>query len=315
MAKFDRAIDDDFVAKLKFEADRGGWWADVLADHKLFVALRGKYLNVYWRGQSLFYVEQNGSSLNVTTHEKFLIEPGLKSQVRLTDGTFDVVNLREKGIIYRYEGPATLDKLKRASQRFAGLEKTGCHEIALGRSAVIDCEIAFSGTAAAETDGCDANYDEDAGRIDLACLQQDGDKARLVFWEAKHYSNNQLRADLRSDDELPPVCHQIKKYEQYISADPEAIVESYAKVARNLVQLRDMSPVNNLPAQKWKIIEEVGRRSRSLVLEPRVGLVIFGYDDSHKKSKRWASHLARLRANISQVKTWGDAGAVNLTGT
>jgi hypothetical protein len=48
-SKFDRAIDPAFIAKLAVEAKKEGWWADVLADPKLLIALRGNYLNVYWR--------------------------------------------------------------------------------------------------------------------------------------------------------------------------------------------------------------------------------------------------------------------------
>ena len=165
MTKFNHAIDDDFICKLKTEAEKGGWWADVLADPGLLVALRGEYLNVYWRGQSLFCVGPRASGLKVTTHEKFLIDPGLASQVQLTDGDFDVARLTERAFIRKYEGSGTLDKMKRAANCFAGLEKIGCHEIALGRSVVVDCEIALPGTAsAAETDGNNDDHDEDDGR-------------------------------------------------------------------------------------------------------------------------------------------------------
>lgn len=46
-SEFDRALSAAFIAKLAAEARRDGWWADVLADPKLIVALRGNYLNVY----------------------------------------------------------------------------------------------------------------------------------------------------------------------------------------------------------------------------------------------------------------------------
>jgi hypothetical protein len=85
-SRFDRALDRSFVEQLAVEAAKPGWWADVLADPRLFVALRGRYLNVYWRGQSLFYVEAGQSGLRVTTHEKFLVDPALASQVVLIPG-------------------------------------------------------------------------------------------------------------------------------------------------------------------------------------------------------------------------------------
>jgi hypothetical protein len=140
----DRALVDGFIPQLAAEAAKGGWWADALADPKLFIALRGSYLNVYWRGQSLFYVEARQSGLKVTTHQKYLVDPALASQVPLINGAFDVASL-ENGLIRRYAGPATLVKMKSAAGLFSGLEKTGCHEIAVHNPSVIDCEIAFPG--------------------------------------------------------------------------------------------------------------------------------------------------------------------------
>jgi hypothetical protein len=48
--KFGRALDLAFIKKLEAEAEKEGWWADVLADPELFIAMRCGYLNVYWRG-------------------------------------------------------------------------------------------------------------------------------------------------------------------------------------------------------------------------------------------------------------------------
>jgi hypothetical protein len=58
---FVQELSGAFVKKLEAEAGRGGWWANVLADPKLVVALRGTHLNVYWCGQSLFRVSPPGN--------------------------------------------------------------------------------------------------------------------------------------------------------------------------------------------------------------------------------------------------------------
>lgn len=199
---FDHALDTAFIAKLATEAKKKGWWADALADSSLFIALRGASLNVYWRGQSLFRAEPTSSGVNVTTHEKFLVDPALASQVALSDGNFDLSNLVERGFIRRYEGAATIAKMKTAAGLFPGLEKIGCHEIAVRNPEVIDCEIAFPG-AVSEGGG---TPDKRAPRVDLASLETDGEDARLVFWEAKDFSNGELRADAG----LPPVCDQVR---------------------------------------------------------------------------------------------------------
>jgi hypothetical protein len=223
---FEHAVGDPFIAKLKAEACRGGWWADVLADPKLIVALRGTYLNVYWRGQSLFRVKSTSSGFNVTTHAKYLVDPKLASQVTLTDGDFDISSLAEKGFIRRYEGPATIAKMKAAAGLFSGLEKTGCHRIAVRNAGVIDCEIGFPGRVSLD----DGGDDKHAPRIDIGALESYGNEARLVFWEAKHYSNGELRAE---DGRAPPVLRQLRFYERYLSENRKAIEGSYTRMAKN----------------------------------------------------------------------------------
>jgi hypothetical protein len=183
--KFDHAINDAFTDKLKTEVTKAGWWANVLGDPELLIALRGKYLNVYWRGQSLFFVKPISSGLEVTTHEKYLLDPALKSQVLLkTDSSFDVV---KNGFIDRYRGPETLEKMKKAAGLFSGREKIGCHEIAVRNHGVIDCEIAFPGRIPLRN-GEVVN----GPRVDLASLERAGGDARLVFWEAKHFTRSRL---------------------------------------------------------------------------------------------------------------------------
>ena len=200
-----------FIRGLAAEAKKGGWWADVLADRELIVATRGDSLNVYWRGQSIFRVVESLAGLAITTHEKYLLDPTLRSQVPLAaDGSFQIEKLLERGFIKKYEGKETLRKLKKASEHFFGLEKAGCHEIAVKNGSVVDCEIAFPGFIDTNDDS-----ETDSGRIDFACFQEFGDGVRLVFWEAKHYSNKELRADLRTDA-LPPVCDQIQRYKKFV---------------------------------------------------------------------------------------------------
>jgi len=305
VAKFKRGLNNRAIDLLAAEAAKGGWWADVLADPTLLVAIRDGYLNVYWRGQSLFYVKSNKSGLKVTTHEKYLLDPTLASQVSLKNREFDVANLLKKGFISHYEGKATLDKMKKASGHFSGLEKTGCHEIAIRNDSVIDREIAFPGFVSS-----DAGSENESGQVDLACVERDGQDVRLVFWEAKHYSNKELRADLRAEDELPPVCGQVKKYQAYLSAHREAVLGGYTAVARNLVALRDMKWVRPLSP----LIVEVGTGKRCLVLddEPKVGLIIFGFDKAGKEHGPWKEHLRRLEAKIHPVYAVGDAKGVRL---
>ena len=127
-------VDQGFIQQLKAENTPGSWWADVLADPELVVGLRANYLNVYWRGQSLFRVEKGRTAPKVTTHEKYLMDPALRGQVSLANGAYEIGALIDRGFIRRYEGPNTLKKLKTTASLFSGTEKTGCHEIFCSQS-------------------------------------------------------------------------------------------------------------------------------------------------------------------------------------
>jgi hypothetical protein len=300
MSKFNRGLSPEFIHQLDEEAKKNSWWADVLNDPKLFVAVRKEYLNVYWRGQSLFRV---APGLSVTTHVKFLVDPKLADQVSLIAGEFKIGELRERGFISQYKGPETLAKLKTAAGLFSGLEKTGCHEIAVGKSPVIDCEIAFgydddktapSVDPPSQTDAPARGVRSGAPRADLATLEPEGDGgAHLVFWEAKHFDNSELRA--RAGRPVP-IWNQVKAYREYISGHRDQIMCSYTKVAANLVaiDLMRQEPYRRLSP----LIGEVAANTRKLTLGkvPKVGLVIFGFDKAERDDLYWKADLARLAA-------------------
>jgi hypothetical protein len=295
MSEFNRGISDKFIDQLREEAKKESWWADVINDPKLFVAVREESLNVYWHGQSLFRVKPGPK---VTTHAKFLLDPELDDQVPLVEREFNIGELQERGFISQYTGTKTLTKMKKASGLFAGLEKTGCHEIGVNNPEVIDCEIAFGGNK------------KGAPRADIATLEQgNGGDAHLVFWEAKHYSNPELRAE---DGRPIPVCDQVRRYKEYLFDidHRKAVVTSYKRVAENLVAIRDMGMQRPLSS----LITEVGMGKRLLTLDPetKVGLIIFGFDQAEKVHPGWKHHLERLKSEIKPVVDVGSAKGIRL---
>jgi hypothetical protein len=283
----------------------------VLADPELFIALRGSYLDVYWRGQRLFHVT-NRSGLKVTTHEKYLLDPALASQVPLVNGDFDIERLLKVGFIHHYKDQTTLAKMKSAAGRFSGLEKTGCHKIAVRNPEVIDVEIAFPGTISLD----DGRDDKTAPRIDLAAVERDGNDARLVFWEAKHYSNGELRSRA-VDGKSAPVCRQITIYRKYLTDNRKAIEDSYTLVAEALVAISEMVPCGMPPRRLSQSIKDVGTGKRKLKLGeiPKVGLIIFGFDKGQRDEPVWKEHhLQRLKDDpaISDVRDVGDPKTLRL---
>lgn len=294
MSKFNRGISPKFVNELAEEAKKDSWWADVLNDPELFVAVREEYLNVYWRGHSLFRVDRGASGLRATTHPKFLLDPELSDQVPLVEAKFDV---KDGGFLHDYERPVTLNKMKRAADLFSEPEKTGCHEIILANPQVIDCEIAFPGNG-----GPDAG----APRVDLLSLEPDG---ALVFWEAKHFTNG----DLRALGDVVPVCEQIEGYRQYLSASKhrDKVEASYKLVVENLLAIDRM---RREPRRLARLISEVGdkRLEPTLGTDPRVGLVIFGFDKPQRDDAKWQQHLRKLEHKVIRVISRGRAKAVRL---
>lgn len=205
--------------------------------------------------------------------------------------------------VSRYEGPTSLKKMKDAASYFSGPEKTGCHEIAVQNSNIIDVEITFPGKVSLD-DGSD---DTQGPRVDIASVEPDGAQARLVFWEAKHFRNGALRA---AGDDVP-VCHQIEVYQKYLS-DPgnrTAIEREYKLVAENLVQIKkEMGWARSLS----QMITDIGSGQRRLKLEPKVGLIVFGFDVGQRDHSGWQKHLQRLKEKVSDVRAVGEAKQIRI---
>lgn len=293
---FDHGLGDKFLKALEEEASTPGWWSDVLADKELLISPRGSYLSVYWKGQAIFTVKPKSSGLSVTTHKKYLIDVSLNGQVALTNGGFDIGKLKDEAFIGAYEGKETLKKLKRAAGQYSGPEKSGCHRVALGCDRLIDVEIALRSQA--ETEG--ANPEEEAelasDRIDLATVENHDGVARLVFWEAKDFSNKELRS---RSEAVAPVTGQIERYIEHLAKKKQEVEASYPRVASNIVALARMGarrPVNDL-------IRKVAAREARLTLgkRPRVGLIIFGFDNAQKKDPVWKDHLEKLESAIKKL--------------
>ena len=84
MFRFNRGIRNKrMMEKLATLAITDSWWRDVLQDENLIIAVREEYLNVYWRGQSLFKVELKGDQIVASTHPKYLLNPAISGTVPL----------------------------------------------------------------------------------------------------------------------------------------------------------------------------------------------------------------------------------------
>lgn len=313
--RFERGLDGNFMDMLEKVAKRPGWFADVLADPRLILGIRKNYMNVYWLGQSLFKIERDGKKgpLKFSTHPKYLVDPGLYKAVPFDGSTFTIDKLEP--LVKEYIGLKTLDRMKRAAKLYRGGEKDGVHAVVLANPNVIDTEVAFSKEAEVKID-TEVAFSGESGvkkgpsapRIDLACLEEVEGSIRLRFWEAKLYTNGDIKAD---GVMVAPVVEQVSGYRALVEKHRKEIVKSYREVARNLVE---MVRWVDSPRKVGDLVKRVADGEALVIDEPPiVGLIIYGYDDAQKKSKRWNAHIEKLsKEAYMPVRHKGDAKNIRL---
>lgn len=294
-----RSLREPFLAALAALAQSpdGGWWADVLADPDLLLAVRDRSLNVYHRGASLFRITLVGEGVAAETHVKYLVRQR-QALTRLgPDGGFDLDP--GSAVWRRYEGPGTLAEMKRAAAALCGLEKTGVHALVQASSNVIDVEIALTSTpaaaAAVEPDGAEADSallapEAEAhatpahprqDRLDVASLEERGvpGEAWLVFHEAKLAANPALRSKT-----TPAIVAQVARYHASLTEQAERLAAGYPALCRDLVRLdalrNAMRATRGLPATAPRdpLVAEVASGARTLRVDPEPRLVVFGFD-------------------------------------
>jgi len=83
MTQFKRGLSTTFIERLK-ELDG---WDKIAADKDVFIGIRDEYINVYYRGNSLFKISKNGNALKIETHYKYLSPPSAGN-----NGYIDITN-------------------------------------------------------------------------------------------------------------------------------------------------------------------------------------------------------------------------------
>ena len=288
---FKRGLSPEFVDALneKYE-DTGGWWRNLVDDKDTFVAIRDNYLNVYYRGNSLLKLDWNQRDKSMTgqVHYKYLLRPSI--------GGSEYVKVNEKGGVTMPDEPmfsteiGAVLALKKASQVYAGDEKDGVHRIALNKKHnVVDVEVAFRVSGL---------------RVDLAALQETGDIPKLVFYEAKHFSNKELRAE---EGREPKVVGQLRRYSGLLNESKDLLEASYQQVCNNL---RTLHGIEGTHPKRNAVFDRVFERGRLCVsTEPR--LVVFGFDQDQRNGA-WKRHCERLKEQGCRIRGWGDPANVRL---
>lgn len=322
-----RGLSDAFLDTLERLVDEphGGWWRDVLAHPDLILAVRRESLNVYHRGASLFRIDFRRGRLVPVTHAKYLLRQ--RQTLAALDVTTGAFGIDPKAVLWEgYEGPKTLDEMIRAARSLVGVEKTGVHALVQASPNVIDVEIALSGEEPDDEEGEDSEPgagsdpapSRKAGkprqdRIDVATLEERGHpkQAWLVFHEAKHYTNAELKA---APKRRPPILNQIGRYKGSIGKNEGALIYSYPYLCRALVRLdalrrkvRDGHPAWTGREQRplHPLIRDVAEHKRGLWVDREPRLVVFGFD-ADQRDGAWTEHGDRLRREGVRVYAIGD---------
>ena len=266
MVTFNRGLDDKFVDALNKEYDKGGWWRTLVDDEDLFVAVRNNRVNVYYRGCSLAELRRsrNGSVI-ASTHYKYLLRPSLRSPyIDFADGKYQLHDNLQKWFV---KSPNKVDQLKLTARRYVGEEKKGVHQIIRSNPYILDVEITLQ-----------------RRRLDLATLELTDEGSEIVFFEAKHFTNSELRGK-----DSAGVVDQISTYSALLKENRTAIAQGYARVFHNLRCLHGI-PERHPKRHKW--LQQIGKTAPQINTSPR--LVVFGFDDDQKNGKVWKPHHKRL---------------------
>lgn len=285
MAEFRRGIRKaGMIDALRELATKESWWRDVLQDKSLIIGVRDDYLNVYWRGQSIFKVEMKHGRIVACTHPKYLLDPDLSGQVMLAEetGLFALDGL--DALIRTYVPGKTSPKLKRAAGLFAGDEKAGVQIIVNANPHVVDVEVAFPAEPGSRS----------VPRIDIATFNEGEAGVTLVFWEAKVLGNPELRTSGEKN-----IVRQVETYRARLAQHAREVVESYEQIARNLVAFAGMSDGARTVSDGVRKVAD----GAPLLLSssPDVRLIVYGFD----KDQRDGAWKKLLADNAGQLKDIG----------
>ncbi len=287
MSQFKKGISQQFVDRLNAEYKAGGWWKAIADDRELFVAIRKDYLNVYLNGNSLIKLWQEGEQLVGETHYKYLLAPETaRPYVKVVGGQ---ALIDEAAALFNSD-LSDLAALKRAANVYSGDEKKGVHQIVMSNPNVIDVEIAF-GAENEKTGSVTAN------RIDFAALRQGQAGLEVVFYEAKQFSNKELRAAT----ENVPVLQQLRRYETFLDNEQADLIESYRTVCGNLSALLGVR-------DRYSAMLAAMSNTAQLAIRADVRLVVFGFDADQKDGANWSGHRRKLEAVLGdRLLMKGDA--------
>ena len=280
-ATFSRGLQVEFVEALNELYDQpDSWWRRLVDDRGLFLAVRDNYVNVYWLGCSLLRLKSQAGGVFGEVHYKYLLRPRLTTSeyIKVVDGRPEPLPPVEQVFTRTL---AEIDALKTAAGPYAGAEKAGVHDVVLSNWNVVDIEVAFATGSNDETESS-------APRVDFAALQRRNQHIEIAFFEAKDFTNRELR---KGGDADPEVIDQIGTYSRLLCDRHDEIVDSYRRVCGNLLRLRGLDERH---AERHEVLKGIADGSTPLKVNVEPQFVVFGFDADQRDGKNWRTHRDKL---------------------
>jgi hypothetical protein len=207
-------------------------------NHKLRIAVRNGYLNLYVAGQSVAEIRASKSlEVRVKIHQKYLngLENNGKTAGAGAPGDQRMITLRGAELAPA-DPAAVVDGWIRTAATYCGSEKLFVDQLVSHNANVIDMEMALPG--ATKHKGVKI-----APRMDLVVVDLDGVPS-LNFWEAKCVNNKELRAQAEIDVQAgtgAAVARQLKSYMQWLITDgrEDCVLAGYRDAAKVLLALAE----------------------------------------------------------------------------
>ena len=257
MAKFERGMGEKLVKALsKHDLFKSKLMEDI-QNGKVFFAIRPGYGSFYVKGRSLFKYKSNRFS----SHQKFVFIP------KNSKGSY--INEKDlKNLVPISDFVEGYERIKERAERYADPEATGVSALYKfaphtgnldERYFLVDIEVGFD----AANDTGEEKGERKADRIDI--LLYDNELRNLLFCEAKHYSNAEIKM---SGDAAPKVLEQLTRYDGQIKKNKKAILAEYTKAFKEY---------NALMGTKLNPPKDIVKKC---------GLYIFGFNRSGQQELR-----------------------------
>ena len=270
-------------------------WAPSGSAGPLRLAIRNGYMNFYRCGQSVARVEfgRGGATPSIRIHEKY-VRPatggGRYLQAAADEG------LDERGRRCRWGGAEMLVAWMANSEGHRGAEKRAIDRLLEVSPKVVDLEMglpAFGGR-------------KGAPRMDMVALEEDGDGARIVFWEAKMIGDPRIRSN-----GIPEVFEQIASYEEYLGnvGRRTQVARAYRENCRILAAVHELVAARREVEPLDALVRAVSGPGCKLDVECKPRLLIFD-DGRERRPGAWERHLEKLRARVAVAVTEPGARAV-----